>query len=84
VSKILRDMFVSGGPLDHDKAFLALAEKGLTIYGGKASMKKNTKGGWDYLTLDPSAASAAPVYNVTFLTGRNQEFRTLCTPNPAL
>lgn len=81
ISKILRDMFVSGGPLDSHKTFLALAEKGLTLYGGKASMTKY-EGGGHTVSIDPSAVSAAPVYNITFLTGRNQEFRTLCVPYP--
>jgi hypothetical protein len=40
ISKMLRSMFFSGGPLDSHKTFLALAEKGLTVYGGKASTTK--------------------------------------------
>jgi hypothetical protein len=81
IPKLLREMFLSEGPLDSHKTFLSLAEKGLTIYGGKASMTKY-EGGGHTVTIDPSSVSEALVYNITFLTGRNQEFSTTCSPYP--
>jgi hypothetical protein len=82
IQKILRNMFHSGGALDSHKTFLEFAEKGLTIYGGKASMTKYD-GGNHMVTIDSSSTSEAPTYNVTFLTGRNQEFSTICFPYPS-
>lgn len=79
--KILRDMFLSGGALDSHKTFLAFAEKGITIYGGKTSMVKYEGGGYA-VTIDPSTASEAPTYSITFLTGRKQEFSAICSPYP--
>jgi hypothetical protein len=78
IQKTLRKMFHSGGALDSHKTFLALAEKGLTIYGGKASMIKN--GFRTTVRLDAKNISEAPKYKVTFLTGRKQEFSTICSP----
>ena len=82
ISKLLRDLFLSGGPLDPHKTFLVLAEKGLTIYGGKATMTKYDGGGHT-VVFEPSAVSEAPLYNITLLTGRNQEFSTTCSPYPS-
>ncbi len=82
ILKLLRELFLSEGPLDPHKTFLSLAEKGLTIYGGKASMTKY-EGGGHTVTIDPSSVSEAPLYNITFLTGRNQEFSTTCSPYPS-
>jgi hypothetical protein len=73
-------MYKAGGPIDTQKAFLALAEKGLTIYGGKASMDKSHGG--ITVRLDPSSQALAPVYNVAFRTGRNQDFSTVLTDYP--
>lgn len=82
ISKLLRELFLSEGPLDSRKTFLVLAEKGLTIYGGKASMTKY-EGGGHTVTIEPSSVSEAPLYNITFLTGRNREFSTTCSPYPS-
>jgi len=73
IAKTLKSMFAAGGPLDSHKTLLAFAEKGLTIYGGKASMQKFEGGGY-VITIDPSSQRQAPVYNLIFRTGRNQEF----------
>jgi len=59
ISKLLRELFLSSGPLDSHNTFLALAEKGLTIYGGKASMTKYDGGGHT-VVFDPSSVSEAP------------------------
>jgi hypothetical protein len=80
VAKALRSMFAADGPLDTHKTFLALAEKGLTIYGGKASMQKFDGG--VTVILDPSAQLQAPVYSLAFRTGRNQEFSTVISDYP--
>jgi hypothetical protein len=82
IQKTLSNMFHSGGALDSRKTVLALAEKGFTIYGGKATMIKNSLG--TTVRLDPKTVSEAPTYKVTFLTGRKQEFSTILSPYPRL
>ena len=78
ISQLLKKMYRINGPLDAHKTFLALAEKSLTIYGGKASMLKYEDDSYK-VSIDPNSLQNVPIYNVAFLTGRNQEFSIKCS-----
>ena len=79
IAKELKSMIAAGAPLDPVLTLLSLAEKGVTIYGGKASMHKEAG---IIVTIDPSSQQQVPIYKLTFQTGRNQEFSTVASDYP--
>lgn len=71
VQKILRKFYDKGGALDAHQTLIELAKMGMTLYGGTATLKQFDLGGL-ILTIEPT--SIAPVYRISFKTGRGNEF----------
>lgn len=69
----LHQEYTLNGTLRVNDVFIALAKKGLTIYGGKATYKE-FKGGGYHIEIDSEFYRFNPVYDIQFKTGRNNNF----------
>lgn len=74
IAELLRSMYAARGRVTAGETFVALAEQGLTIYGGKATMREDD--GARAVTIDAESQPRPPIYGLICRTGRNQEFST--------
>lgn len=83
VEATLREMLTKEGPVSYDKGFVKLAQQGLTLYGGSATYKEIPSAGY-MITRDSIMNDKDPVYQVSFSTGRGNQFRIYASESLAI
>jgi hypothetical protein len=73
VETTLRDIYDKHGPVDYHTGFVALARKGITFYGDKASYTEDING-HSMITIDQSSYNKEPIYKISFTSGRGNVF----------
>lgn len=83
IEEALRNMLDQDGPVSYDDGFVKLAQQGLTLYGGSATYKEFPSAGY-MITRESIENNNDPVYQVSFSTGRGNQFHIYASESLAI